>query len=206
MRPGSQHRLTNTVGRLFLSALLFFLLFTSCHPAPGPHAGGPPQAAGNRPQVTAAGLESTIHRMINRERDRHGLAPLVWDDALSRIARRHSQDMSRRRYFSHDSPEGHDLAYRYDRDGYQCSIRSGNVRYQGAENILQNNLFDSVTTVNGKAAYNWNSEKHIAETTVRGWMDSPGHRKNILAPHWRKEGIGVTIDPDGKVYITQNFC
>jgi uncharacterized protein YkwD len=37
-------------------------------------------------------------------------------------------------------------------------------------------------------------------------MNSRGHRKNILFSHWRSEGIGVAIAPDGKVYITQNFC
>jgi uncharacterized protein YkwD len=37
-------------------------------------------------------------------------------------------------------------------------------------------------------------------------MKSPGHRKNILTPHWGKEGIGITISPDGKEYVTQNFC
>jgi len=41
---------------------------------------------------------------------------------------------------------------------------------------------------------------------VRGWMDSPGHRKNILTPHWRNEGVGVFLSPDEKVFITQNFC
>jgi uncharacterized protein YkwD len=60
--------------------------------------------------------------------------------------------------------------------------------------------------VNGIAHYDWNSEGKIAETTVQGWMNSRGHRKNILFSHWRSEGIGVAIAPDGKVYITQNFC
>ncbi len=37
-------------------------------------------------------------------------------------------------------------------------------------------------------------------------MKSPGHRENILTPHWKREGIGVEIAPDDNVYITQNFC
>jgi uncharacterized protein YkwD len=60
--------------------------------------------------------------------------------------------------------------------------------------------------VNREARYDWNTIKQIAESTVKGWMHSPGHRKNILAPHWRSEGIGVALSPDDKVYITQNFC
>jgi len=186
--------------------LLLLALVASCHPVRDPVQMMPPPDDAGRPRISASGLEHKVHRLINRERERYGLAPLSWDDALARVARGHSRDMSRRRYFSHDSPEGHDLAFRYAQEGYRCSIRAGNVLYQGAENILQNNLYDSVTTVNGKATYDWNTEDRIAETTVRGWMDSPGHRKNILTPHWRKEGIGVLLDPDGKVYITQNFC
>jgi len=37
-------------------------------------------------------------------------------------------------------------------------------------------------------------------------MQSTGHRENILTPHWRRQGIGVGIDPDNRVLVTQNFC
>jgi uncharacterized protein YkwD len=151
-------------------------------------------------------VEKLIHRFINKERAKQGLKELVWNDRLSGIARSHSRDMGTRNYFSHDSPEGHDFSYRYRRAGYTCSILVGNVIHEGAENIALNNLYESVTTVNGRAFYDWNSEEKIADTTVRGWMNSPGHRKNILTPHWRSEGIGVFIAPDDRVYITQNFC
>ena len=134
------------------------------------------------------------------------MGELAWNDTLSGIARSHSRDMGKRNYFDHLSPEGKDFFTRYRQAGYSCSIRLGNVIHQGAENIALNHLYDSMTTVNGKAYYDWNSGEKIAETTVRGWMDSPGHRKNILTPHWKTEGIGVFISPDGKVYITQNFC
>ena len=159
-----------------------------------------------KPRINIAKLEAQIHRLINRERKRKGLKPLAWNAALSRIARTHSKDMARRDYFHHYSPEGHDFLWRYERAGYSCGIRIGNIIHTGGENILQNNLYDSVTTINGDPYYDWNSQKKIAETSVRGWMKSPGHRKNILTPHWQKEGIGVVIAPDGKVYITQNFC
>ena len=54
--------------------------------------------------------------------------------------------------------------------------------------------------------YNWSSMESIATSTVTGWMESPGHRKNILEPHWQSEGIGVAVAPDYSVYITENFC
>ncbi len=162
---------------------------------------------GKAPSINGLELEIKIHDLINKERRKQGLSLLAWDDALSNIARKHSRDMAKRNYFSHDTPEGHDFSYRYSEAGYSCSIRGqGHISYGGAENIFQNNLYDRVTIVNGIPYYDWNSEDTIAESTVRGWMNSRGHRKNILAPYWRTEGIGVAILPDGKVYITQNFC
>ena len=160
----------------------------------------------SQPKILASDLERQIHDLINKERRNHGLTPLAWDDALSGIAKMHSRDMAKRNYFSHDSPEGHDLSYRYKERGYSCAVRVDDVIYKGAENIFQNNLYDSITTVNGENFYDWNSSKKIAETTVQGWMRSTGHRKNILTPYWRREGIGVIFAPDDKVYITQNFC
>ena len=115
--------------------------------------------------------------------------------------------MARRDYFSHVSPEGHDFSYRYQQEGYQCAVRAeGNTFYTGGENIFQNNLYDRVVIRNNVRDYQWNSVDRIAETTVGGWMKSPGHRKNILMPFWISEGIGVSISPEDKVYITQNFC
>jgi uncharacterized protein YkwD len=160
----------------------------------------------SQPVISAAGLERQIHTLINKERRKQGLSHLEWDEALADIGRKHSKDMARRNYFDHNSPEGHDFSYRYHHEGYQCAIRVNRKIYMGAENIAQNNLYDSITTVNGNAFYNWNTEVKIAETTVRGWMKSPGHRKNILTPFWRHEGIGVIIGPGEKVFITQNFC
>ncbi len=46
----------------------------------------------------------------------------------------------------------------------------------------------------------------LAELVVDGWMDSSGHRENILKDSYDLEGIGVAIDSTEQVYITQNFC
>jgi uncharacterized protein YkwD len=189
---------------LLLAALS--IVSISCH---APYSTGRPDGPLKhrpKPVLRAPDLEKRIHALINRERVRHGLSPLAANDALARIARGHSKDMASRRYFSHDSPEGHDFSYRYRQDGYTCALRIGKTVHMGAENIFLNVRYNSVTTVNGDVFYDWNSGEQIAETTVRGWMDSPGHRKNILTPHWRGEGIGVFLSPDDKIYITQNFC
>jgi len=161
-----------------------------------------------KPTVEAADLAKRLHAQINKERKRHGLAALAWSDALSRIAAKHSRDMKKRNYLSHDSPEGKDFSFRYQQGGYVCVIRVGKVVYTGAENIALSHLYNSMKTENGIAYYNWNSAQEIVQRTVDGWMSSPGHRENILMPFWRHEGIGIEIEssPGNKIYITQNFC
>jgi uncharacterized protein YkwD len=179
--------------------------FAACHaprPALLPHADSQ-----SKPEIRSADLEKRIHFLINEERKKQGLLQLAWNETLSGIARKHSRDMAKRGYFSHVSPDGHDFSYRYKQEGYACAVGGpGKVTYTGGENIFQNNLYDKVMISNGVRQYDWNSVNRIAETTVDGWMKSPGHRKNILMPSWVSEGIGVSISPDKKVYITQNFC
>ncbi len=196
------------IKKLFLAFALpaALTLLVSCAGTQPAETGGgiPPLRA--RPRLSVPQLEKRIHALINRERKRFGLSSLGWNENLSAIARKHSGDMAKRNYFSHYSPEGHDFMYRYKQGGYSCSIVEGDHIYLGAENIFQNNLYDRVVIVNDASHYDWNSLEHIAETTVQGWMNSPGHRKNILTPHWRSEGIGIVVALDDKVYITENFC
>ena len=208
MRPSHADIITLRSQPVFIALVLAALSIVALSCQAPRSAGRPDGPLMHRPKpvLRANDLERRIHKLINRERGIHGLSPLAGDDMLATIARGHSKDMGSRRYFSHESPEGHDFSFRYRQEGYTCSLRIGNTVYMGAENIFQNIRFNSVTTVNGEAYYDWNSEEQIAETTVRGWMDSPGHRKNILTPHWRSEGIGVFLSPDEKIYITQNFC
>ena len=174
-------------------------------------AGAPAQAREARepkpqPAVSATDVAQRIHKLVNAERKKHGLPALVWDVALARIATNHSRDMSKRNYLAHDSPEGHGLDHRYRHGGYICEIRVGRIIHTGAENIALGRLYNSVTTKNGVAYYDWNSPQAIAHKSVEGWMRSTRHRENILAPHWRRQGIGVEIGPDNQMYITQNFC
>ena len=184
------------------------LLFVFCLPAcPGPRTGRialPEQK--RQPIVTTADLEQRIHDRINAVRKGQGLPALLFDRKLAAIARNHSTDMSKRGYFSHSSPEGRDFTYRYRQAGYTCAVARGTVIYGGAENIALNNLYRSVTIIDGRSYHDWSSAAAIAESTVEGWMNSSGHRKNILAPQWSCEGIGVHIGSDDRVLITQNFC
>jgi uncharacterized protein YkwD len=132
-----------------------------------------------------------IHDAINDERTSRGLSSLAWNVHLWQASVNHSDDMADRGYFEHDSPEGHDFSYRYSQVGFTCSNQQGNVIYGGAENIMYLDGYYGLDA--------------IASETVDGWMNSPGHRENILTPHFKSQGIGVSIS-GSEVYVTENFC
>lgn len=177
---------------LLLTAVLLLLL-------------SPSYAKDMRPRINPGKLEARIHELINVERRKAGLNPLTMDRKLRTIARGHSEDMAKNNYFSHISPEGEDFVGRYKKKGFVCRVQVGHSIYEGAENIFLDNLYSSVIYRDGRAHYDWTSLEEIARSIVKGWMNSDGHRKNILQPPFRSEGIGVVIRNE-KVYVTQNFC
>ena len=132
-----------------------------------------------------------IHELVNEERVSRGLSSLSWNPTISKAALSHSNDMLSRGYFEHDSPEGHDFTWRYAQVGFTCEINRGNWIYGGGENIMHLQGYVGTETISKK--------------TVEGWMNSPGHRENILTPYFKTEGIGIA-KYGNEVYVTQNFC
>jgi uncharacterized protein YkwD len=123
--------------------------------------------------------EQAVFNQVNYERVLRRLDALVMDERLREVARAHSQDMVLRDFFSHVNPDGDDP---FDR------IRSGGVSY----NIAGENIA-------------WNNYPDPAEVAVEGWMDSPGHRENILRSEFTCTGVGVASDGEGGYYFTQVF-
>ncbi|NYZ78706.1 hypothetical protein H0N99_01010 [Candidatus Micrarchaeota archaeon] len=162
----------------------------------------------SKPEINTSEIELEIHNLVNTERQKNGLAPLQLDAKLSDIARAHSVDMAINHYFSHYNLESQDPTSRGIPAGYTCYKNYGSYYTNGlGENIFQNNLYSSVTYTNGVvSSYDWNTQDEIASSTVSGWMSSPGHRGNILNVTYDREGIGVAISSDDKVYVTQDFC
>ena len=137
-------------------------------------------------------LESKVHAGINAERARNGRPPLKWEEQLAAVARAHSDDMTRRSYFSHDTPEGLGPSDRIDRAGYSCWKGS---HYGVAENIAIETTLD-------------NLDRTAAEA-VQGWMNSSGHRTNLLGAQYDRTGIGASFGTwrgYRAVYLTQVFC
>jgi uncharacterized protein YkwD len=116
--------------------------------------------------------------LLNNARARHGLAKLSLSRKLGRAARGHSADMARRGYFSHNSLSGASFLDRIRRAGYLRRAR----RWHVGENIAWGV---------GRLA--------TARAIVRSWMNSPGHRANILNRRFRHVGVGITYNAPVRV-------
>ena len=75
-----------------------------------------------------------------------------------------------------------------------------------AENIYLGWLYGATTFFGPVGVKDYLTPHEIAEGAADGWMDSPGHRENILSPRYNRVGTGVAVSDDESVLITQNFC
>jgi uncharacterized protein YkwD len=111
--------------------------------------------------------------LVNRERGARGLKPLALQSQLSAASLGFSADMVRESFFSHVSPDGRDMVDRLSRAGYIHDNLSG---WNVGENI------------------GWGTGSYATPAEmVKAWMDSPGHRDNILKKDYREIGIGVVL-------------
>ena len=189
-------------------ALLLLLLLVACAHSADPRAPVPLQFAGQVPALDLDRLEQRIHIEVNAVRQNHGLRPLAWDGDLAHIARAYSVRLRRAGRLTH-TLGGSTLARRYKRGGYRCErpIRGGTV-LGGGENLAQMAQVRRVVQRGREAPQprQVQGSAVLARATVQGWMNSPPHRKNLLMPQWRVEGIGLVIGRDHRLWITQNFC
>ena len=129
----------------------------------------------------ASTIERTAFQKTNEARVQNGLQPLAWDPLLCKMARMHSEDMARRGYFAHETPEGLEPKDR--------SRALGLLHFRVlAENIAFNKGFAD------PGAF-----------AVERWMMSGGHRANILYIGFQSSAIGSYVAADGSVYLTQVF-
>lgn len=137
------------------------------------------------PSISPTKVEQAVHTVTNQYRTEHNLPMLSYSGHLSGIALQHSRDMAVREYFDHQSPDGDGTE-----DRYRAHKHSDNSY---GENIAYRQPGPTISVID------------LAESIVDGWMDSKGHRENILQERFREEGIGVYTTNDGTVYVTQNF-
>ena len=173
----------------------------------GPEPAAAPRRPG-QPDIRIASLERRVHELINNERRDHQRPALTIDERLSAIARGHSQDMAVRNFFSHANPDGQDATARGKAAGFTCrkQVSSRSFREGLGENLFQDNLYTRVRISGNDRTYDWNTAEELAEHSLKGWMNSTGHRRNILEQVYTQTGIGIVISADDKVYFTQLFC
>jgi uncharacterized YkwD family protein len=137
----------------------------------------PAQTEQPKTEQTASQLsayEQKVVDLTNQERAKNGLPALQVDTALSKVAREKSLDMQRNNYFSHTSP-----TYGSPFD----MMKKFGITYKAAgENIAK-----------GQGS---------PEEVVKAWMNSEGHRKNILSSNFTHIGVGHVADGN---YWTQQF-
>ncbi|VIG63740.1 sporulation protein [Clostridioides difficile] len=115
--------------------------------------------------------------LVNIERSKAGLNPLTLDSSISNVATKKSQDMIDNNYFSHNSP-----TYGSPFD----MLKKFGISYKTAgENIAMG--------------------QKTPKEVVNAWMNSEGHRKNIMNPNFSKIGVGVAQKSGGSIYWTQIF-
>lgn len=128
-------------------------------------------------QATSDAQATQVLNLVNAERKKAGLQPLTLDNTLNRIAAEKARDMAENNYFSHDSP-----TYGTPFD----MMRSFGVDYKSAgENIA--------------------AGQRSASEVMQSWMNSSGHRANILSPNYTKLGVGYYAGGSKSPYWVQEF-
>ncbi|RSM87577.1 CAP domain-containing protein [Kibdelosporangium aridum] len=131
-------------------------------------------------EATVQTIQDDVVRLTNAERQKAGCPPLTAVAQLNVAAQRHSEDMAANNFLGHTGSDGSTMVTRVERAGY--------TGWRGlAENVA--------------AGY------QTAEAVVAGWMNSSGHRANILNCGLRDIGVGYATNPSSTygVYWTQNF-
>lgn len=118
--------------------------------------------------------EREVVRLVNAARAEYGLAPLTEDENLSKVARTKSQDMRDNKYFSHTSPN------------------------YGSPFDMMSDFGIQYMTAGENIAYGYTTP----EAVVNGWLNSPGHRANIMDASFTTIGVGYAKEGN---YWTQMF-
>jgi uncharacterized protein YkwD len=162
--------------RIGLISLASAALVAGCAVPVG--SSSPPPARSTAPSALGP-TESRIFDLVNSERRRQGLAAVVYNPDLDRMAKIQAQNMARFQKMAHVLPES-GLPTLVDRAHY-----AGYPYGRLAENVAEG--FPS------------------AQTVVQGWMASKGHRANILDGDVLETGIGIARSPSGVLYFCQVF-
>lgn len=131
--------------------------------------------------LAAIYLERQVFELINLKRMEYGLKPLSWNEQSASVARMHSVNMAEYKFFSHRGLDGKTVDKRADSIGLKKWRMIG----------------ENIASLRGY--------KQPFKQVITCWMNSPGHRENILREKWKESGVGIAVAPDGTYYFTQVF-
>ena len=129
-----------------------------------------------------AQVEQSIFNKVNEERAKAGVPALTYNTTMEKYARIKSQDMGDNNYFSHEDLSGNLITTQMKKDGVTYRAWGENIAYVGG-----------MTDPNA-----------IADKIMTNWMNSSGHRANILSTNFSSIGVGV-YKSGNRVYATQEF-
>ena len=124
---------------------------------------------------------NNLFRLVNKERTNKGIPPLKINSKIMNSAKNKGEDMAEKSYFAHTSPDGKSGLSGIDDQGYKYKTAGENIAV----------LYSS------------------AEDAVSGWMNSQGHRQNILNPKYTETGIAAVLGTYQDVdtyYLVQQFA
>ncbi|QAT51310.1 hypothetical protein EQM14_10730 [Caproiciproducens sp. NJN-50] len=151
---------------------------TSSKPSSKPSGSSSSSASsGSAATGTYADFQNQVVQLVNQERTSRGLSALSVDTALTKTATLKSQDMAKLGYFDHTSPT------------------------YGSPFDMMKQFGISYRTAGENIAMGQTSPQQV----MTGWMNSEGHRANILNSSYTKIGVGIAQNSNGQYYWTQQF-
>ena len=124
-------------------------------------------------------IELQVHEIVNRERISRHIPELNWSEALAGEARRHAARIANGRFFSHQDPVRGDIDIRLNKSGIEW-IRCGENLYEG-------------------------DSGNLARDAVKTWLESSGHRKNMLDSKFSETGVGIAVRKDKTIVVVQEY-
>lgn len=134
----------------------------------------PSAASTSSPSPDVPAARERVVELVNAERRKAGCGPVTANDKLTTAGQRHSEDMAARQEMTHTGSDGSDAGDRIARTGYQANGWAENVAYYYS----------------------------TPERVMKAWMNSRGHRENILNCYYQEIGVGLAQPGN---YWTQNF-
>ncbi len=135
-------------------------------------------ATDNNENTAVSSYEQKVVELVNVERQKAGLPALKLDASISNIARMKSKDMADNNYFAHQSPTYGSAGDMLSKFGIKWSAWGENIA----------------------------SGQKTPESVVTAWMNSPGHKANIMSSNYSRIGVGYVTNSNGTPYWTQMFA